>query len=237
MAVVGSLSQVLHLLDGHYTDKCTTGRTFEEHYDELGLHRFTKVTKTGKVTKKGYTPNMLSEAVNSGLRTANGGYRYFKNVPVMFVDFATMKSTKVYDETNADKLCAYKNNESQDNKVKNVTIYRRTNIEADGFTWKLVDTLLEQSDNVNGGAAFNKAVKKETESHKAYKAISALYVVVFNDLTGKWEKKEVSKDECLGADDAILKGLDAAESTAKVDVTTKVDVDVTPAVEKAEKTA
>lgn len=231
--VVGSLSQVLHLLDQHWEDKLSTGRTIEEHYDELGLHRFTKVTKSGKVTKKGYTPNTLSEAVNKGLRTDNGGYRYFKSVPVMWIDFETMKSSKVYYAAEADKLCAYKNGESSDGKVKNVAIFRRVNIEADGWAWGLVDTLLEQSDNVNGGAKFNSLVNKEEKSHKAYAEGGELYIVNYDELTQKWVKKEVNRDEVTGPIESLLP---KEEILALPEPVAKVDVDVTPA-KKNEKAA
>lgn len=82
------LTQVLRTFESLYTQKLSSceGMTVEAWMSAMGVERFTTTNKSGKVTKKGYTPGTIRKGWNTSMQTEAGKMCMFKNVPAKYKD-------------------------------------------------------------------------------------------------------------------------------------------------------
>lgn len=82
------LTQVLRTFGSLYTQKLSSceGMTVEAWMSAMGVERFTTTNKSGKVTKKGYTPGTIRKGWNTSMQTEAGKMCMFKNVPAKYKD-------------------------------------------------------------------------------------------------------------------------------------------------------
>lgn len=193
--IVGSLSQVIKVSDDVWGNVLSTGRTFEEHYSEMGFHRYTYTTKSGQTKKKGYTPGTLRAAVAKELLDGEKGYKYFKSVPVEY--WEENDKYKVYDLKNAQKLVDYNNGVSKDSKIDELKVNKRVTIAEDKWKWDLIDKLLEQTDALNGGKKLHSLLEKEKKDAQTIKNMTEAYIVRHNVGKTPWEICKVSIAECI----------------------------------------
>lgn len=86
IAKTSQLTQVLRTFETLYTQKLPScdGMTVEGFMSAMGVERFTTTNKSGKVTKKGYTPGTIRKGWNDSMQTEEGKMCVFKNVPAKY---------------------------------------------------------------------------------------------------------------------------------------------------------
>lgn len=176
------LTQVLRTFETLYTQKLTSceGMTVEAWMGAMGVERFTTTNKSGKVTKKGYTPGTIRKGWNDSMQTEEGKMCVFKNVPAKYKD-EDGTVYRVFTPEEAAKIDG-----------KPVSRFMLSEIADDKWTVAIILRGLKQGRNY---AKYN---DRSVESELEWEEMSELCIIrVIEDENGKQTREivEIEKEE------------------------------------------
>lgn len=176
------LTQVLRAFENLYTQKLSScdGMTVEAWMSAMGVERFTTTNKSGKVTKKGYTPGTIRKGWNESMQTSEGKMCVFKNVPAKYKD-EDGTVYRVFTPEEAAKIDG-----------KCVTRFMLSEIADDKWTVAIILRGLKQ------GRDYKKYNDRSVESDLNWEELEELCIIrVVEDENGKEVREivEISKDE------------------------------------------
>lgn len=176
------LTQVLRTFENLYTQKLSSceGMTVEAWMSAMGVERFTTTNKSGKVTKKGYTPGTIRKGWNTSMQTEAGKMCVFKNVPAKYKD-EDGTVYRVFTPEEAAKIDG-----------KCVTRFMLSEIADDKWTVAIILRGLKQ------GRDYKKYNDRSVESELNWEELDELCVIrVVEDENGQEVRKivNVNKDE------------------------------------------
>lgn len=146
----------------------------------MGVERFTTTNKSGKVTKKGYTPGTIRKGWNDSMQTEEGKMCVFKNVPAKYKD-EDGTVYRVFTPEEAEKIDG-----------KCVSRFMLSEIADDKWTVAIILRGLKQ------GRDFKKYNDRSVESEMAWEEVENLCIIrVVEDENGKEVREivEIEKDE------------------------------------------
>ena len=176
------LTQVLRTFETLYTQKLPScdGMTVEGFMSAMGVERFTTTNKSGKVTKKGYTPGTIRKGWNDSMQTEEGKMCVFKNVPAKYKD-EDGTVYRVFTPEEAEKIDG-----------KCVSRFMLSEIAYDKWTVAIILRGLKQ------GRDFKKYNDRSVKSKMAWEEVENLCIIrVVEDENGKQSREivEIEKDE------------------------------------------
>lgn len=179
------LTQVLRTFATLYTKKLPScdGMTVEGFMSAMGVERFTTTNKSGKVTKKGYTPGTIRQGWNDSMQTKEGKMCVFKNVQAKYKDDKDEDGTvyRVFTHEEAEKIDG-----------KCVSRFMLSKIADDKWTVAIILRGLKQ------GRDFKKYNDRSVESEMAWEEMDNLCIIrVVEDENGKQSREivDIEKDE------------------------------------------